>query len=202
MTTETLEKPRKGPQQKRSRARRAALVEHGVVLLNARDLDDLSISEITDGLGYSTGSFYSYFEDKTAFFVAVQEWVNEAQDADIEAIFETDAVLDKALADRLTDCVTFATRYFRTHTGIVRSALRYERRVPAAWAPNRATTKRIIAGASRGLSDSDRERLEIAVQLAFGMLVNALLHDPGPLHLDDPDLEPKITGALAPYLTQ
>ena len=202
MTTETLEKPRKGPQQKRSRARRAALVEHGVVLLNARDLDDLSISEITDGLGYSTGSFYSYFEDKTAFFVAVQEWVNKTQDDDIAATFETDAVLGKDLAERLTDCIAFATRYFRTHTGVVQSALRYERRVPAGWAPNRATTKRIIAGASRGLSKADRERLEIAIQLAFGMLVNALLHDPGPLRLDDPNLETKIGRALSPYLTQ
>lgn len=202
MTSEVLENPHKGPQQKRSRARRAALVKHGATLLNDRDLDQISVSEITEGLGFSTGSFYSYFADKTAFFVAVQEWVNARQDAEIAGRFESAAVRDLALPDRLAACVEFAARYFRAHTGVLRSALRYERRIPAGWAPNRRTTKRIIAGACQGLEPGDRHRLEIAIQLAFGMLVNALLHDPGPLRLHDRALEPEIISALSPYLSE
>ena len=71
------------PKQARSRARRQALIEHGATLLETADLDELSVAEITGALGYSTGSFYSYFADKEAFFVAVQRWVNE----DLEAAF-------------------------------------------------------------------------------------------------------------------
>ena len=201
MAVEVLAKPHWGPKQKRSRARCAALVEYGASLLNERDLDEVSVSEITDGLGFSTGSFYSYFKDKTAFFVAVQEWVNQQQSAEIARVFETEDVAGKSLIERLTSCIKFATNYFRTHTGIIRSALRYQRRIPAAWAPNRATTKRIIVAVCSGLSPEDKKRLEIAIQLAFGMLVNALLHDPGPLRLDDTDLESEIIRALSPYLS-
>ena len=64
-----------------------------------------------------------------------------------------------------------------------------------------AAGKGIVAGATAGLAPAERERLEIAIQLAFGMLVNALLHDPGPLRLHDPSFEPKIVAALRPYLS-
>ena len=86
----TLQKPK----QARSRARRAALIECGVEFLNERELDEFSVAEVTHRLGYSTGSFYSYFPDKTAFFIAVQEWVNEDQ-----AVIETDrdALINKLL---------------------------------------------------------------------------------------------------------
>ncbi len=43
------------------------MLERGVELINERDLDELPIADITGALGYSTGSFYSYFADKTAF---------------------------------------------------------------------------------------------------------------------------------------
>ncbi len=201
MTLADLEKPRRQPQQTRSRARRAALVEHGALLLNSKDLDEVSVSEITDVLGYSTGSFYSYFDDKAAFFVSVQEWVNQQNEDEIVAKLESDQILAMGLNDRLEACVDFALGFFREHTGVVRSALRYERRIPQAWAPHRATTKRIIEGACRGLSPDQRHRLEIAIQLAFGMLVNALLHNPGPLRLNDPNMGPEIMKALEPYLS-
>ena len=190
-----------GPKQKRSRARQAALLEHGAEVFNSRDLDDVSIVEITQALGYSTGSFYSYFPDKSAFFAAVQEWVAIRMHEAVAERFEIEEVARSPLCDRLPLAVAFALDYFRSHTGLVRSALRYERRIPEAWAPNRAVTRRLVAALSRGLSDQDQHRLGIALQLAFGMLVNALLHDPGPLRLQDPEIGPQIVTALTPYLT-
>lgn len=190
----------KGPQQKRSRERRAALVEYGLTLFAERDLDEVSIAEITEALGYSTGSFYSYFPDKSAYFIEVQHWLNHIQEPVIAQTFETADMAQARLPERLEISVTFALHYFRTYTGVIRSALRYERRIPQAWAPNRATTHRIVTAACIGLDADQTERLQIALQLAFGMLVNALLHDPGPLRLDDPSMGPKILAALRPYL--
>ncbi|WP_146347134.1 TetR/AcrR family transcriptional regulator [Phaeobacter marinintestinus] len=188
------------PKQARSRARRAALIEYGVQILGEKDLDELSIAEITRALGYSTGSFYSYFEDKTAFFIAVQQWVSDEQGAIVHECLEAQEMTDKTLSARLDLCVGVTLAYFRKRTGVIRSALRYERRIPEGWAPNRAMTQRVVAAVTVGLSAQDKQKLEIALQLAFGMLVNALLHDPGPLKLGDADLETKISAALGPYL--
>ena len=188
------------PKQARSRARRQALIEHGATLLETADLDELSVAEITGALGYSTGSFYSYFADKEAFFVAVQRWVNEDLEEDFDRTFGRERLRDATLERRLAAALGFTIAYFRRRTGVIRSALRYERRIPAGWAPNRARTLQIAAAATAGLDAARKERLETALQLAFGMLVNALLHDPGPLRLADDELGPRIAEALAPYL--
>lgn len=190
------------PKQARSKARRQSLLEHGVTLFNTRDLDDVSIQEITSGVGYSTGSFYSYFADKTEYFVAVQVAVACDQDRRAGEIFATSALGGLTLTDRLALCVEFAINYFRSHTGLVRSALSYERRIPEGWQPNRRTTAMIIDRATAGLPEGQAVKLQIAIQLAFGLLVNALLHDPGPLRLQDRDLSTRLVKSLTPYLNE
>lgn len=188
------------PKQARSRARRDALIEYGIGLLEDRELDEFSIAEITGDLGFSTGSFYSYFKDKEAFFVAIQEWVNDELEETFVEVFNVARLSRQTLAGRLETTVDFALRYFRRRTGVIRSALRYERRIPEGWAPNRLRTRRLVEVATHGLPKAKQERLEIALQLAFGLMVNALLHDPGPLRLGDPSLSRKIRAALDPYL--
>ena len=89
------------PKQARSRARRQALIEHGARLLETADLDELSVAEITRGLGYSTGSFYSYFTDKEAYFIAGQRWVNDDLDDAFVRAFGDDRLRSAALEDRL-----------------------------------------------------------------------------------------------------
>ena len=190
------------PKQARSKARRLMLLEHGVTLFNTRDLDDVSIQEITGGVGFSTGSFYSYFTDKTEYFVAVQASVASEQNRRAEEVFAIDVLAGLTLAQRLGLCVDFAITYFRTHTGLVRSALSYERRIPEGWQPNRNTTATIIDRATAGLPTGQAEKLQVAIQLAFGLLVNALLHDPGPLRLQDKDLSARLVTSLTPYLTE
>lgn len=188
------------PKQRRSRARRIAMIERGISLLNSRDLDDLPVADITGALGYSTGSFYSYFPDKPAFFVAVQRSVNDALDQRIAAELETGQTRQLGLSDRLVLCVDFTLDYFRTYRGVIRCALRYEHRIPDAWAPNRASAQRISDALTADLEGPRRAAMLTAIQLAFGTMVNALLHDPGPLHLDEEAFGQNIVEALKPYL--
>jgi AcrR family transcriptional regulator len=189
------------PKQKRSRARRAAMMVRGLELLKERDLEAISIIEITGGLGYSSGSFYSAFTDKEAFFVAVQHAANEQMIAWIEDEIETPELAAKLPAERLSLCINLVLRYFRTYRGVIRSALRYEQKMPAAWAPNRVSAQRIADGLIAGLAEDDAARVRVAIQMAFGAMVNALLHDPGPLRLDDEAFGPSVIAALTPYLT-
>ncbi len=188
------------PKQARSKARRQALLEYGAELLNRRDLDEISIAEITAALGFATGSFYSYFRDKEDFFVAVQHWVNDDLNGAFQNAFSNSHIAMKPLPHRLQICLDFTIEYFRKRTGVIRSALRYERRIPGGWAPNRTRTRQIIDAAAQGLGAKEREKLETVLQLAFGLLVNALLHDPGPLKLSDENLKMRILAALTPYL--
>ena len=44
--------------------------------------------------------------------------------------------------------------------------------------------------------------MRVAIQMAFGTMVNAVLHDPGPLRLYDPDFGEQLKHALSPYLSK
>jgi AcrR family transcriptional regulator len=188
------------PKQARSIARQDALIEYGAQLFNRRDLDEVSVAEITQGLGYSTGSFYSYFQDKAEMFVAVQTWVAAAQDDRLDRVIPADAARFMTPEERLSTAIDFALTYFREHTGLIRAALRYERRIPQSWAPNRRSTEKLITRITEGLDEADTVKLQTAIQLGFGLMVNTVLHDPGPLRLHDPDLSAHIVAALTPYL--
>ena len=76
------------PKQARSIARRQVLLDYGVGLFNERGLDEISIQDITREVGFSTGSFYSYFADKKEYFVAVQTAVAAQQDARAAEVFD------------------------------------------------------------------------------------------------------------------
>ena len=74
--------------------------------------------------------------------------------------------------------------------------------MPAAWVPNRTSAQRISDGLIVGLGADAAARVQIAIQMAFGAMVNALLHDPGPLRLDDDAFGPSVMAALTPYLME
>ncbi len=176
------------------------MIALGVELLKNRDVDDVAVAEITGALGYSTGSFYSAFTDKAAFFTAVQREVNKVVSVWIKEEIEAPDLSSQTLAERLTICVDLTLRYFREYRGVMRSALRYEQKMPAAWAPNRTSAQRITDGLVAGLEGRDRQKMQVAIQLAFGTMVNAMLHDPGPLRLHDDAFGEEVVAALQPYL--
>ncbi len=178
------------------------MIDLGERLLNERDLQEVSVAELTRALGCSTGSFYTCFADKAAFFVEVQHRVSAGLDARIREVFETADLSDMAAANRLALCVEFTLAYFRAHSGLIRCALRYEHQIPDAWAPNRASAQRIADAVAGDLQPDVARRLRIAVQLAFGTMVNALLHDPGPMRLKDPMFAAEMIGALSPFLSE
>ncbi|OJU90303.1 MAG: hypothetical protein BGO13_08400 [Burkholderiales bacterium 66-5] len=52
----------------------------------------------------------------------------------------------------------------------------------------------------RWRGDSAQEQLLFAFQLLQGVLINAVLTNPGPLYLQDPALQGQLTAVLARYL--
>lgn len=188
------------PKQRRSRERRLAMIEAGAEMLSERDIEEISVSSVTARLGYSTGSFYSGFSDKTAFFIAIQKRVSQRAGEPIAQALDPDALAGLGPFERLRVCLDLALDYFRSERGALASALRHEGSLPEAWAPHRALSQAMVDALVNGLTPEQAGRLRVAVQMVFATLVNAVLHDPGPLRLNDDHLADALCNAMRPYL--
>jgi AcrR family transcriptional regulator len=83
--TESL-KPRKKPQQRRSRVTIDTIFEAAIQVLLANGLDKITTIQIADRAGVSVGSLYQYFPNKRALLAAVvKRHVGEVADATIAA---------------------------------------------------------------------------------------------------------------------
>ena len=75
--------------QQRSRKTYNALVATGFKLLQKRELEAITISELAAKAGYSVGAFYSRFRSKDEFFDAMVARHLEERTADRNQIFAT-----------------------------------------------------------------------------------------------------------------
>lgn len=169
-------------------------------MLEQREFEEISIAEITASLGYSTGSFYSAFADKNAFFVALQTKAGNELRQRATAHFHRDKIAPLITTARLERMIDFVVDFFRHHRGHVKSALRLEPSLPAAWVPHKANGRFLTEALVVDLTTMQADRLRFAVQMVFATLVNAVLHDPGPLRLDDDAIADELKKAMFPYL--
>lgn len=188
------------PKQKRSIARREAILVAGRKMLEQRGFEQISVAEITSSLGYSTGSFYSAFADKSAFFVALQNSISESLQADIACQFSREQMETLAPTARLDLFIDFVVSFFRCYRGHIKSALRHEPTLPEAWWPHKTAGKKLSDALVIDLDNAQADRLRFAVQMVYGTLVNAVLHNPGPLNLDDDAIACELKRAIHPYV--
>jgi AcrR family transcriptional regulator len=159
------------------------------------DLDALSIIEIAKAARCSVGAFYVRFENKDAFFRAlVAHMISERRDA-LVAFYERtpDAVI-------LTAVVEDHVAFFRQHAGLLRSALRKGVEEASFWEPvwrqgqvaSNLLVDRLRRVVGRDLRPEEEMRIRFALQIVSGTLVNALLHQPGPLSLESELIESEL----------
>ncbi len=178
--------------QARSRATRDALIEAGLRLVEERDFDALSVAEIAAAAGCSVGAFYFRFADKDAYFRAL-----------VAATIEDGTVLFDRLAqcplDRLVaELVALTLNSYRRRRGLMRAAIRASMRDATVWEPLKQRGHAIadavvvrLAGAGVGRAQRE-QRIRFALQALYGTLNNAVLIAPGPLQLDDKQIEPEL----------
>jgi AcrR family transcriptional regulator len=187
--------------QSRSQLKHQALLEAGRRLLDAQDLGTLSVAQLTRDAGMAVGSFYSRFEDKDAWFAELLRVTGD------EVLRATQALLAGARWARASDerkallIVRHIVAIHRTHRGIFRAAHFDSARSTLYWPQLHAYGRRIgdevcgaLADRMRGVAPAQRRlRVGIALQVVFGTLVNAVLHDPGPILLNDRRIEQELT---------
>lgn len=195
------------PKRQRARDTEQSLLAAGRALLAKRDFESISVAQIVAACELSVGAFYGRFRDKAGFFEALQAAaVHDVQQAMQRhlaparcAALPTALLLDKAMRLLVRGCLA--------QRGLLRAALQQASARPQAWQPHRdcatAFADRMVALLVPRLDDSPQAEAKVrfAMQAAFGMLVNALLHDPLPLRLDDEDLPVQMAQLIRRYLT-
>lgn len=187
--------------QARSQRKHDALLQAGRRLLDTQDLGSLSVAQLTRDAGMAVGSFYSRFEDKDAWFAALLRCTGDAVMLDSQALLQSARWKRASDARKVALIVQHIVGIHRQHRGIFRAALSDATLAARHAAPMHAYGRQLAEAVHQALAARLRRvpvaqrrlRVGIALQIVYGMLVNAVLRDPGPIALDDPHMERELT---------
>ena len=193
-------------QQRRSQETTVALLEAAAVMLRERSLDELSIEDLCKRVGVTIGAFYGRFESKDAFFSALMSLAARKALAAVRAAVADEDNLGTGLQEACRRVVEVAVDVVRRNVGVVRAASQYESIYPERWGTIRATggamvdlaTPLLLARMGRGRTAAKTRSIGFAFQMMFGTLVNAVLHKPKLVSLDEPEMVDRL--ALAMFL--
>src|SRR5689334_9913729 len=150
--------------QRRSQERQAAMISTGLKILEQRGIDALSIAELTAANGFSVGSFYARFEDKEAFFRAVQKTALDQLQERAREVLTPERWREATAAEVLSAFVEFFVTAVRRHRGFLRAVLQHESTQPGVWTPMResgaalaALLQPILVPKLRGVARDQRE---------------------------------------------
>ena len=192
--------------QRRSQETTVALLEAAAVMLSERSLDELSIEDLCHRVGVTIGAFYGRFESKDAFFNALMSLAARKALAAVRAAVADYDNLGAGLEEACRGVVEVAVDVVRRNVGVVRAASQYESTYPERWGTIRATggamvdlaTPLLLARMGRGRIAAKTRSIGFAFQMMFGTLVNAVLHKPKLVSLDEPEMVDRL--ALAMFL--
>ena len=198
------------PRQQRGRDRQEALLQAGLHLTRTRHWDEVKVGDIAKEIGCSTGTFDTRFHDKAAYFEVLIGLVAEVMQQRADSFFAAPERMHETPREFVAQWLDLVLRSFSLHRGLYAAAvidLRRQPRAVRAQSPligfrNQSRTQFISAMARWGFwnSEAGRQQLEFAHQLVQGVLINAALTDPGPLHLDDAKLHEQLAAVMFAYL--
>jgi len=195
------------PRQRRAKETEQALLTAGRELLAQRDFASVSVAQIAAACQVSVGAFYGRFRDKMAFFDALRTLVMEETDASVARYLnegrwaETPPrqIVEKTMRFLLTGC--------HNNRGVIRASLKHATTRPEEWLPHQKNGQEIVdrlvallVPRLPGPPEEAEQHVRFAMQVVCGMIVNAVLNDPGPLTLADERLPVELTRMVASYL--
>jgi AcrR family transcriptional regulator len=176
-----------------------ALIEAGFKLLAERDIEDISIFELSRVAGYSVGAFYARFRSKDEFFDALIERHIERRTATQKHLVETlpRKVLVPELISNIVD-------YYWGHHVFWRAVLRRTLRDPALWQPFRhhfgenleRFTARIEHEIRRPLTAAEIRSITFAFQTVMGTINISIINQPGPVFIGHDLFKEELTRAF------
>jgi len=194
-------------QQARSEATFRALIGAGRAAVEDRGFEGMTIAGLAEAAGVSVGAFYGRFENKQAYFSAIQEITVAEIAASVRRAFDQCDRRGADVAEFLAVVARTWVSIFRENRGLYLAAFKDSTTRPGAWTPfkqlgwNMAEllVERLLPRLQAlGKPDTERE-VRIALQFVNGLLVNATINDPGPIRLDDPEMEFNIARFLCSF---
>jgi AcrR family transcriptional regulator len=191
-------------QQRRSQETTVALLEAAAAMLRERSLDELSIEELSRRVGVTIGAFYGRFESKDAFFSALMSLAARRALAALRTAVSDEDNLGTGLEQACRRIVEVAVDVVRRNVGVVRAASQYESVYPERWGTVRATGSAMVdlarplllARMGRGRAAAKERSIGFSFQMMFGTLVNAVLHQPKLVSLDEPEMVDRLAQAM------
>ncbi len=192
--------------QVRSGATFRALLKAGRDALDAGSLDAMTISDIARAANTSVGAFYGRFENKEAFFSAIQQTTIAELWEGIQAMLQALEAREASAVEFLEAIAGFWVNLYRANRGLYVAAFKHASAQPGAWTP----FKRLGWSASALIVEKvlpripggqvDDLQIRLAMQFVNGLLVNATINDPGPVTLHDPNMEEHVARFLCSSL--
>jgi len=191
-------------QQRRSQETTVALLEAAAVMLHERSLDELSIEDLCKRVGVTIGAFYGRFENRDAFFSALMSLAARKALAAVRAAVADEDNLGTGLEEACRRVVEIAVDVVRRNVGVVRAASQYESIYPERWGTIRTTGSAMVdlakplllARMGRGRVAAKERSIGFAFQMMFGTLINAVLHKPKLVSLDEPEMIDRLVLAM------
>lgn len=193
--------------QVRSQATFDALIRAGRKVMDAKDIEAVRISEIVRTAGTSVGAFYGRFANKEVFFSAIQEITVSNIESDMRALLARSSVVQLGNSEFLFAIARFWVAFYRTHQGLYVASFKHSKTRPGAWTPFKRLGRNLVSLVIKQLAPrlqrlgkprSERE-VRIAFQFVNGLLVNAVVNDPGPLSINDAEMERTVARFLCAY---
>lgn len=198
------------PKRQRGVLRQQALIEAGLRLTTTRRWSEVTVADIAEAIGCSVGTFYTRFHNKDAYFAVLQQLLAEVLMQRLQAFHAAPGRRRESASAFIAAWTHLIVRSYCLHRGLYAAALAQTQQLPREavlempLARVRLATRAALAeamGRRPGWSGPDAAaRLGFAHQLLHGVLVSAVLTDPGPLQLDEPALVAQTARALCAYL--
>ncbi len=195
-------------QQARSKATFQALIQTGMQVIESKEFQAIKIAEIARAADVSVGAFYDRFQNKDVFLAALQEIVAENIEASVRRVTEGENFASLGDIDAVAMMVKAWLQPVREHSGLIKATLGHVSAQPGAWSPLRRAGRRVadifvdVLGPrllARGRKAPESE-IRIAMQFVFGLVVNSIMNDPGPLALHKDAMRQNIVKHLSRFL--
>lgn len=193
--------------QERSRQQRDRLLKAGERVFAELGFWQAHVADIAKRAGCSVGSFYRRFQDKEAFFFALQADMATHAETNIAKFFEDPACREEPLFQVFLRLIRNTSRTMKGIEGYYRALFELSLRGQDVW-PLMRRIEIIEAGhmvellKARGVAVDDRKQTaaHLAIRMVHGQLISNMLHGPGPFAADDPRLHEELAHMLVRYL--
>lgn len=161
-----------------------ALVNTGFKLLEKKDLERITVAELSREAGYSVGAFYARFHSKDEFFEAL---VHKHLQNRTNTLIEVYATIPRDTL--ISDLIENMANYYWEHRQFWRAVLVKSARDPSFWDPFRdhflASTKRFIdrlhQEINRSLTEKEEANIYFAFQVVLSTINSTIFNQSGPI---------------------